>query len=94
MRLGAYPCNLVSGTIASHSYKADKVSERHRHRYEFNNDYRPAFEENGVVFSGVSPDESLVEIIELKEHPFFKQNRFFLLAFFGRCCFFLRTCSK
>ena len=71
MRLGAYPCNLVSGTIASHSYKADKVSERHRHRYEFNNDYRPAFEENGVVFSGVSPDESLVEIIELKEHPFF-----------------------
>ncbi len=71
MRLGAYPCVLKPGTIAASAYDdAPMVHERHRHRFEFNNTYRIPFEEHGVVFSGLSPDELLVEIVELKNHPF------------------------
>lgn len=71
MRLGAYPCKLKEGTIAREAYKDELVSERHRHRYEFNNDYRQQLEEAGLVISGISPDNVLVEIVELKDHPWF-----------------------
>uniref|UniRef100_A0A7C4EP48 CTP synthase n=1 Tax=Thermodesulfovibrio aggregans TaxID=86166 RepID=A0A7C4EP48_9BACT len=71
MRLGAYPCIIKEGTRAYEAYKTREISERHRHRYEFNNKYIPVLEEKGVVFSGTSPDGQLVEIIELKEHPWF-----------------------
>ena len=70
MRRGAYPCHLVPGTKAAAAYGKDVVHERHRHRYEFNNDYREAFEKAGMVFSGLSPDGRLVEISELRDHPF------------------------
>jgi len=76
MRLGAQPCQLTVGTRASHLYGAFVVNERHRHRYEFNNAYRTKFEEAGFVFSGTSPDGKLVEIIELKDHPFFVASQF------------------
>ncbi len=76
MRLGLYPCDLQKGTLAAKSYNTDKVQERHRHRFEFNNKYRKAFEENGMVFSGVSPDNMLVEISELKDHPFMVASQF------------------
>jgi CTP synthase len=69
MRLGSYPCNLVPGTISAQAYSQPMVYERHRHRYEFNNDYRDIFEKKGVVFSGLSPDGSLVEISEIRDHP-------------------------
>jgi CTP synthase len=69
MRLGAYPCCLAEGTRAALAYGQTKVYERHRHRYEFNNDFRHALEERGVVMSGLSPDGRLVEICELTEHP-------------------------
>ena len=71
MRLGAYPCVLKTGTLAESAYKLNEISERHRHRYEFNNDFRDIFEKNGMVLSGVSPDGKLVEIIELQNHPWF-----------------------
>ena len=71
MRLGAYPCKLEEGTKARTIYNSELVQERHRHRYEFNNRFRKLFEENGVVFSGLSPDGKLVEIMELKDHPWF-----------------------
>ncbi len=71
MRLGAYDCELKKGTIARRAYGEDLVSERHRHRYEFNNVYTQALEENGMVISGVNPQNGLVEIVELKDHPFF-----------------------
>ncbi len=71
MRLGLFPCHLVAGSIAAGAYKnTHEVKERHRHRFEFNNTYRTLFEEHGAVFSGLSPDGRLVEIIELKDHPF------------------------
>lgn len=70
MRLGTYPCHLFPGTKAAAAYGKDVIYERHRHRYEFNNDYREAFEKAGMVFSGLSPDGILVEISELREHPF------------------------
>ena len=70
MRLGAYPCTITSGTKAHKAYKKDLVQERHRHRYEFNNAYKKAFEENGVLFSGIYKEKNLVEISELKDHPF------------------------
>ncbi|HAM71258.1 MAG TPA: CTP synthetase, partial [Verrucomicrobiales bacterium] len=70
MRLGAQPCQLGTGTRAGHLYGAFLVQERHRHRYEFNNAYRKQFEDSGFVFSGTSPDGKLVEVIELKDHPF------------------------
>ncbi|MCS7336911.1 MAG: CTP synthase [Verrucomicrobiae bacterium] len=71
MRLGAQPCQLVMGTKTAELYGAFVVNERHRHRYEFNNEYRGAFERAGMRFSGLSPDGKLVEIIELADHPFF-----------------------
>ncbi len=70
MRLGIYPCHLVSGTKASRAYNEEEISERHRHRWELNNDYRERLEQNGLIASGLSPDGNLVEISELKDHPF------------------------
>ncbi len=71
MRLGAYPCNIQDDSLAAKVYGKKKISERHRHRYEFNNAYRDAFSDKGMVLSGLSPDGTLVEIIELKDHPWF-----------------------
>ena len=70
MRLGAYPCVLKPKTVSRRAYGKRNISERHRHRYEFNNDYRVILEEKGLVLAGVSPDGKLVEIIEVPEHPF------------------------
>ena len=75
-RLGQYPCRLVEGTLARELYGCEEVGERHRHRYEFNNDFREIFTNNGMVFSGLSPDGRLVEIIELPDHPFFIASQF------------------
>ena len=71
MRLGAYPCVIKQGTKTARAYKSKRISERHRHRYEFNNAYRKSFESLGMVIAGASPDNHIVEIIELKKHPFF-----------------------
>ncbi len=71
MRLGAYPCVLKEGSLAHQAYGLREVSERHRHRYEFNNAYRQVLGQAGMVFSGLSPDGELVEIVELKGHPWF-----------------------
>ncbi len=71
MRLGLYPCKLAAGTKARALYGEEIVYERHRHRYEVNNEYREAMAKHGLVFSGTSPDERLVEMIELSDHPFF-----------------------
>jgi len=71
MRLGAYPCTLREGTHAFAAYGAKEISERHRHRYEFNNKYREVLMPQGVIFSGLSPDGELCEIVELKDHPWF-----------------------
>ncbi len=76
MRLGAYPCRLKPGTRAHELYRAEEVSERHRHRYEVNNEYRDVLSEGGMVFSGVSPDDQLVEIVELPDHPHFVATQF------------------
>ncbi|MBC7531630.1 MAG: CTP synthase [Oligoflexus sp.] len=76
MRLGAYPCILKAGTRARAAYGEEAISERHRHRYEFNNAYRERFEEAGMKFSGLSPDGKLVEVIELKDHPWFVGGQF------------------
>ncbi len=71
MRLGAYDCEVKSGTMARKAYGKPLISERHRHRYEFNNAYAAAIEEKGMVISGVNPQSGLVEIVEIKDHPFF-----------------------
>ncbi len=71
MRLGAYDCVLKKGTRAFEVYKKTKISERHRHRFEFNNKYTEAFKKQGIVFSGIHPQKNLVEIMELKNHPWF-----------------------
>jgi len=71
MRLGAYPCHLKAGTKARDIYGADNIMERHRHRYEYNNKYRPIFEKHGMQLSGVCEERDLVEIIELNNHPWF-----------------------
>lgn len=71
MRLGAYRCQLESDTLASEIYGKEMISERHRHRYEFNNEYLQQFEEGGMIASGINPDKKLVEIVELKDHPWF-----------------------
>ncbi|HEX4213550.1 MAG TPA: hypothetical protein VIA06_09540, partial [Candidatus Dormibacteraeota bacterium] len=76
MRLGAYPCQLLAGSKAQEAYGADEVSERHRHRFEFNNEYREALADHGLVYSGLSPNGHLVEIIELKDHPWFVGSQF------------------
>ncbi len=71
MRLGAYDCILSPSSLAKKIYGASKISERHRHRYEFNVDYKMKFESQGFIFSGLSPDGQLAEIIELQDHPWF-----------------------
>ncbi len=71
MRLGAYPCKLKKGTKAYDAYKADEIFERHRHRYEFNNKFKAILEEKGLIFSGTSPDDELMEIVEIANHPWF-----------------------
>lgn len=76
MRLGAYPCILKKGTLARKAYVKENISERHRHRYEFNNDYREKFESAGMILSGQSPDGMLVEMVELKDHPWFVACQF------------------
>lgn len=76
MRLGLYPCKILPGTKAMESYGTDLIHERHRHRYEFNNAYRERLERAGLVFSGTSPDGRLVEMIELKDHPWFVAVQF------------------
>jgi len=76
MRLGLYPCVLQKDSVAAKAYNKDQVNERHRHRFEFNNTYREEFEKNGMVFSGVSPDNMLVEVSELKDHPFMVSSQF------------------
>ncbi|HQA49819.1 MAG TPA: CTP synthase [Syntrophomonadaceae bacterium] len=71
MRLGGYPCRLVPGTLVHRWYGKESIEERHRHRYEINNDYRDILQQNGMIFSGLSPDGRLVEIMELPDHPWF-----------------------
>ncbi len=76
MRLGAYPCKLVEGTKARELYKEELIAERHRHRYEFNNEYRDLFEEHGMKICGMSPDGLLVEMLELEGHPYYISGQF------------------
>ncbi len=76
LRLGAYPCKIKSGTIAASAYNEELVQERHRHRYEFNNDYMAVLEKAGMVFSGINEEDNLVEMIELKDHPWFVAVQF------------------
>lgn len=77
MRLGWYPCKLKPGSVAARAYNGQEVvQERHRHRFEFNNAYREMFEANGASFSGLSPDDQLVEILELEDHPFMLGSQF------------------
>jgi len=76
LRLGLYPCKLLEGTLAYEAYQDEVIYERHRHRYEFNNQYRQVMEQHGFIFSGTSPDGRLVEIIELKDHPWFVAAQF------------------
>ena len=71
MRLGAYPCILEPDSLAQEAYQSQEISERHRHRYEFNNDYREIMGKHGMRFTGLSPDKNLVEIIEIPDHPWF-----------------------
>jgi CTP synthase len=76
MRLGAYVCRLQEGTLAHKAYGVTEVRERHRHRYEFNNAYREQLTKQGLILSGLSPDGRLVEIVELKDHPWFLATQF------------------
>jgi CTP synthase len=76
MRLGAFPCTLLPGTVAAEAYGALEISERHRHRFEFANDYREQLTTAGLVLSGTSPDKRLVEMIELSDHPYFVACQF------------------
>ncbi len=76
MRLGLYPCILQPGSKAAAAYGVEQIEERHRHRWEFNNNYRAVYEQAGMVFSGVSPDGKLVEIAEIKDHPYMVGSQF------------------
>ncbi|MGH7167284.1 MAG: CTP synthase, partial [Nitrospiraceae bacterium] len=76
MRLGAYPCRILEGSVAHKAYGVLEVKERHRHRYEFNNAYRQTLTAHGLVLSGLSPDDRLVEIVELPGHPWFVATQF------------------
>ncbi len=76
MRLGKYPCKLAEGSKVAECYGEDMIEERHRHRYEVNNEYRERYESNGVVFAGKAPDDSVVEMIELSDHPWFVACQF------------------
>ena len=73
MRLGKYPCKIQKGTILEKAYKSTEISERHRHRYEFNNEYRQQMKDKGLVIGGTSPDDKIVETVELpqSQHPFY-----------------------
>jgi CTP synthase len=71
MRLGAYPCSLTKGTFAQKAYGATEISERHRHRYEFNNNFRKQLLSGGMVLSGIYQEGDLVEIVEIPNHPWF-----------------------
>jgi CTP synthase len=76
MRLGAYPCELLKGSKAYSIYGRSKIMERHRHRYEFNNKYLKQFEKEGMLATGINPETKLVEIVELRDHPFFIGSQF------------------
>jgi CTP synthase len=76
MRLGAYPCRIKEGTKVHKIYQEKDITERHRHRYEFNNSYLKAFEDNGMVAAGINPDSNLVEIMELRKHPWYIGTQF------------------
>ena len=76
MRLGAYPCVIKPNTLASKVYGQEEISERHRHRFEFNNSYKEELEKAGLKVSGTSPDGSLVEIVEIEDHPYFIAGQF------------------
>jgi len=76
MRLGLYPCKLLPGSKAQQAYGEEVVYERHRHRFEFNNEYREVLGEAGLIYSGLSPNGRLVEIIELADHPWFVASQF------------------
>jgi len=76
MRLGAYRCKLANNTKVRQAYKSQEVFERHRHRYELNNDFRDILEEKGLTMAGINPEKNLVEIVELKDHPFFVASQF------------------
>ena len=76
MRLGAYKCKIKPSTISARAYKDSIISERHRHRYELNNDYREILEKNGLIVAGINPEKDLVEIVEAKNHPFFVAAQF------------------
>jgi len=76
MRLGSYDCHLQDGTVSRQAYGSGDITERHRHRYELNNDYRKALEEKGMIMAGINHEKDLVEIIELKNHPFFVATQF------------------
>ena len=76
MRLGTYPCKLVKNSYSYNIYGKEEILERHRHRYEYNNDYREMMENKGLKIAGMSPDGSLVEIVELENHPFFVAGQF------------------
>jgi CTP synthase len=76
MRLGAYTCEMKKGSKAAAAYGKVKVQERHRHRYEFNNKYLELFQKNGMIPTGINPDNNLVEIIEIQNHPWFLGTQF------------------
>ena len=76
MRLGAYPCKLREGTYTMAAYGEAEVQERHRHRFEFNNEYRDELTKAGMVIAGTLPDDSLVEVVEVKDHPWFVGSQF------------------
>ena len=76
MRLGSYPCKIKEGTLANRVYKEININERHRHRFEYNNDYREKMEKAGLTISGTSPDGTLVEMVEIENHPFFIASQF------------------
>ena len=76
MRLGSYPCVIKKDTLAYKIYNEENINERHRHRFEYNNDYKERLEEAGLICSGTSPDGNLVEIVEYNDHPFFIAGQF------------------
>lgn len=76
LRLGSWPCRVKKGTHAYKAYQKELIDERHRHRYEFNNEFRPVLEKHGLIFSGISPDHELMEIVEIKDHPFMVGSQF------------------
>ena len=76
MRLGAYPCVLAEDSLSREAYGTPEISERHRHRFEFNNAYRAQLVEKGMRIAGTSPDDQLVEIVEIEDHPWFVASQF------------------